>query len=205
MDRCAIVLYIFKFTAITRATAQCSKVGTDGNSFSGYFKEWDGLFLNIGSPSQCSGTVVSWHFHYELDGCRYSKSKYRHGIFLVYRPVSNHSYEVVPGSVKEVTVPCQDDDGIQSWEEMLPLSEQFTVQKGDIIAACLPYNKRIRMEPLQILEYGKDIRVNNIHEYYDAGGDIDDCRINRLQTVITRDIRSRRYYQLHLYAEIAGI
>ena len=119
----------------------CSRVGSDNSQT---FPESDdsdsdfqdsGLFLNLGSPSQCQGIVTAWHLQYELEDCGSDRVKTRpatrsretqrgtfSGVFAVYRPINNltmkqQQYEVVPGSTKTVTISCQDDDDSDDHDE----------------------------------------------------------------------------------------
>ena len=114
-------------------TSACSRVGSDSLSSSddhdNDFQNEKGLFLNLGTPSECQGIVTAWHLCYELEECRSSQrarsGKSRksssesetdretfNGVFAVYRPVSNltMNYELVPGSTKSVMINCDDDD-----------------------------------------------------------------------------------------------
>ena len=114
-------------------TSACSRVGSDSLSSSddhdNDFQNEKGLFLNLGTPSECQGIVTAWHLRYELEECRSSqiarsgksrKSRSEsetdretfNGVFAVYRPVSNltMNYELVPGSTKSVMINCDYDD-----------------------------------------------------------------------------------------------
>ena len=110
-------------------TSACSRVGSDSLSSSddNDFQSRRGLFLNLGTPSECQGIVTAWHLRYELEECssqrtrsgRTKSSRDRetegvtfNSVFAVYRPIGNLTmkYELVPGSTKSVMINCDDDD-----------------------------------------------------------------------------------------------
>ena len=199
-------------------TSACSRVGSDSQTFSddSDFLNKKGLFLNLDAFSQCQGTVTAWHLRYELDSCRSrtrSSKETFNGVLAVYRPVNNQKieYEIVPNSTKSVMITCDDDDdddertrsNARDQEQTISLEaeEQFMIQRGDVIAVCLPsIKKRYR---LQILEdVGNEI---GIYEYNTRQkDDVNDCNFNKLQTITSQSLRARSSYQLHLHAEIAG-
>ena len=239
----------------------CSRVGSDNSQTfpesddsDSDFRDERGLFLNLGSPSQCQGIVTAWHLQYELEDCGSDHVKTRpaarsretqrgtfSGVFAVYRPVNNltmkqQQHKVVPGSTKTVTISCQDDDDSDDRDErrirstdisdhderrtrstdtrdqeetiMLEEEERFMIQRGDVIAICLPKSiKKSRgIRRLHILE---DIRIEaetpSVHEY-DLRRDpaVNNCNFSGLQTISSQLLKARSRYRLHLYAEIAG-
>ena len=198
---------------ITRATA-CSRVGSDFQTFTDT-DSFRGLFLNLGAPSQCQGMVTAWHLYYELNGCESDDDRSRststtyNAVFVVYQPINSNdhtvSYEVVPGSMKSVTIPCDEDneERIQSREEIISLEahEQFMIQRGDVIAVCLPnINRR---HALQILE-DEGIERNDIYEYTRRRRRIAvrNCNFNRLQEIRSQHLIAKSSYRLYLYAGI---
>ena len=204
---------------LTGASA-CSRVGSDTQTFSddSDFQREEGLFLNLGAPAQCQGTVTAWHLHYEPNDCSSQKTRTRgretfNGVFLIYRPVNNLTaeYEIVPGSMKLVLIPCDDDDDdeitrsrVRYREETISLQahEQFTIQRGDVIAVCLPDIKR--RYKLHVLEDIRNEVERNacVYEYEGNRRDVEEC--NLLQTIRSQRLRAKSSYQLHLYAEITG-
>lgn len=256
---------------LTGASA-CPRVGSDNSQTHEIFHESDdsdsdfrdemGLFLNLGSPSQCQGIVTAWHLQYELKGCGSDRVKTRrsretqrgafNGVFAVYRPVNNltmqqRQHEVVPGSTKMVTISCQDDDDSDDRDEsrtrstdtrdrdesrarstdtsdrdesrtrstdtrdqeetiLLEEEERFMIQRGDIIAICLP--RSIKGRDIRRLHILEDIRIEaetpSVHEYDGQKFAVDNCNFDRLQTIRSRLLVERSSYRLHLYAEVAG-
>ena len=112
-------------------TSACSRVGSDSLSSSddNNFQSRRGLFLNLGTPSECQGIVTAWHLRYELEECnsrgtrsgrskssrdRETEGETFNSVFAVYRPVKM-KYELVPGSTKSVMINyCADDDDDES-------------------------------------------------------------------------------------------
>ena len=238
-------------------TSACSRVGSDSLSSSddhdNDFQDEKGLFLNLGTPSECQGVVTAWHLRYELEECRSSQTarsgKSRksssesetdretfNGVFAVYRPVSNltmkYELSLVPSSTKSVMINCDDDDAYDDdntrarsntrrtrsstrdvEEILIPLEkeEQFTIQRDDVIAICLPDIERYR---LQIIEKVRsENKLGNVapgvHEYDRKGRALDNCNFNELQTISLDHLKEkkkgeRRRYRLNLYAEIEG-
>ena len=220
-------------------TSACSRVGTDSQSSSddSDFQSKRGLFLNLGSPSECQGIVTAWHLRYELEECssqrtrsgrtkssrdRETEGETFNSVFAVYRPISNPTmqYQLVPGSTKYVMITCDGDDingdddtrktpsNTRDREEIILLEnqERFMIQRGDIIAVCLPDIKR--RYRLQILEEVRSENEGNaahgVHKYDGEEHAVENCNFNGLQTIRLRRRRARSSYRLNLYAEIAG-
>ena len=215
-----LVLIIISVTVIT-GTIACSRVGSDIQTFSDA-DSFRGLFLNLGAPSQCRGIVTAWHLHYQLDDCESDSSKtrtrptptkatYYTGVFIVYRPINvtnqTSSYEAVPGSMKSVTISCdeENEERAQSREKIILLqtNEQFMIQRDDVIAVCLPEFKKKHRNILQILEDEKEIERNDIYVYKQKNY-VKDCNSNKLQTIRSQQLKVKSSYRLHLYAEIEG-
>ena len=212
-------LHYLAITSVLTGTSACSRVGSDSQTFSddSKFLNRKGLFLNLGAPSQCQGTVTAWHLRYELDDCR-SRSRSStidretvNSVLAVYRPVNNLTmeYEIVPGSTKSVMLACDDDDNddrtrsdARDEEEMILLEaeERFVIRRGDVIAVCLPsIKKRYRLQILEDVRNGIDI-----YEYIRKKSVVNGCNFNKLQTIRSQSLRARSSYRLHLHAEIAG-
>ena len=216
-----IVIVVLSVTVIT-GTIACSRVGSDNQAFSesNNFKEREGLYLNLGAPSRCHGMLTAWHLRYEVDDCESdsTRTKTRRtrrmretytGVFIVYRPINQTmSYEAVPGSMKSVTVSCNEDNderthSLTRKETIISLqtNEQFMIQRGDVIAVCLPDTSSRHRNIFQILEDEEEIERNDIiYEYKD----VKDCNSKKLQTIRSQQLKVKSSYRLHLYAEIAG-
>lgn len=188
--------------------------------------------MNLRDPSRCNGTVLSWHLYYESRNNRCQRSRSYSVTFLVYRPLPSnyklsspyHYYELVSGSNKSVTLPCNDRThdrsrrGIQSFMETLSPSERFIIQTDDIVAVCLPKETsrhiRIlneldsdRLRPRDNSRSGTKRRLSPIiYEYrsHSKNRDIEACVFDSLQTIQSGDIHPRRNDHLHLYANITG-
>ena len=237
----------------------CSRVGsnvqpTSPGSGASNFIEEEGLFLNLGAPSQCQGMVTAWHLRYQLKDCevagptktktntgsqshsRSRRSGRENGVFAVYRPINNHTmeYKIVPGSIKSIMIACDDDsttgdddktddddDDTSSHdqsrrsrsrrsktiqrEEVISLEaeEQFMIEKGDIIALCLPdVSSRYRLE---IVEDTENSGIITVYEYWPKRRDVRDCNLSDDLQMIKSPLTARPSYQLNIQAEIAGI
>ena len=213
--QCGYILTLIVVTSVLAGTSACSRVGSDNLRLTdeGDFLSKKGLFLNLGAPSQCQGTVTAWHLHYGLCNCRIRP---REGVLAVYRPVNTGNqtmeYKIVPGSTKPVEVTCKDDgddDTTKSADTrnlgetiiMLKTQEKFMIQSGDVIAICLPN----RLQVLEEVASDHDTQRNDVYRY--SGANINNCNLDRLQKIMpeSRHLREKSTYRLHLYAEIAGI
>ena len=118
---------------------------------------------------------------------------------MVFHPVSNGtSYEVVPGSIKSFTLVCH-DDGIRMVQPTLLTFEAFIIQRGDIIAVCLP---RQGQNDLRVITRKRTTETKFLYEYDPQGPDDDDCEFDREFAVNSEDLEQRRYLHLHLYPGI---
>ena len=94
------------------------------------------VFLDLNNRAEASGTVYRWTYCYSADG---DPPPYEL-VIAMYRRQQNGSYQLVPGSYRQlrVTTPlgnsfdCQDID--------LQTSEYFSVQTNDVVAVCEPIN-----------------------------------------------------------------
>ena len=185
-------------------TSACSRVGSDSQTFSddGDYRNKKGLFLNLGASSQCQGTVTAWHLRYKLDDCRSRKTF--SGVLAVYRPVNNLTIEIVPNSTKSVMITCDDDgDDERTRSLLLVAEEQFMIQRGDVIAVCLP--KRYRLQMLE--DVRSEIKRNaSVYEYIykRQKSAVNGCKFNKLQTIESQSLRARNNYRLHVHVDIAG-
>ena len=160
--------------------------------------------MNFGAPAQCNGTVTSWQYcyynRYPDDECD-DPISYR-SIFLVYRKTgaSTTTYTPVPGARTSVTITlrCPRDGGFRCQEVTLSQSQQFNVQVNDVVAACLPSTRPIRI-------VGEQSSSPSVGVYqYNANG-FAQCSDSQLPNVDTQNtaftLNSGRF-RLHLYAEI---
>ena len=167
--------------------------------------------MNFGAPAQCNGTVTSWQYcYYNVnpdDDCDESSDdtiSYR-SVFLVYRKIGTSTYAPVPGTSKLVTLTPSCSSGgrqLPCQEVALSPSEQFSVQQNDIIAACLPSVRSLRVVGEQ--SSGPSMGVYQ----YDASG-FAQCSDSQLPIVFAETqgsiftLNSGRF-RLHLYAEISS-
>ena len=93
-----------------------------------------GLHVNTAKTARCPGNATAWNLCYYTTGSK-------NIVYLgVYRPSSASSYSLVPGSSMNYTVPSsltQTSPIPPCIQTSIPLSQQFVVQMGDVIAACL--------------------------------------------------------------------
>ena len=162
--------------------------------------------MNFGAPSPQTGTITSWSFHYS---CVPPRTNPYHATLMMYRLNSATSqYQVLSESIQSITVECADTGVTLRGNRMLMAEEQFRVEKGDILAVCLPNDD---MEPLRIastrlFSINRDRESSDIGEFSISRGE--GCSTDRLQlqTINLQDLDLRQNFQLHLYAEaITGI
>ena len=127
------------------------------------------------------------------------------GVLAVYRPVNNLTIEIVPNSTKSVMIICDDDDEDERTRSiLLKAEEQFMIQRGDVIAVCLP--RRYRLQMLE--DVRSEIERNTgVYEYVDKRqkkSAVNGCKFNELQTIESQSLRARNNYRLHVHVDIAG-
>ena len=163
-----------------------------------------GLFFIKGAPSRCNGYVTTWQFRYACGTRRQSNI-----VLLVYRPTNNHTFNIVTESIKAVTISCSNVTiGKEHvWEERLSSFEEFLIEKGDVLAVCLPKNEE--QKPIFKIFQFKSLHHNNsipsVYKLVTNDNSIDNCALNRLQTVDSLDVRGRPSLHLNLYVNITGI
>ena len=88
-----------------------------------------GFIVNNANPSQCPGNATRWNM------CYYSSGNSNAVYLAVYRP-SGTQYSLVSGSSSSYSVsPIM--SGYNCSHFSIPQSQQFVVQQGDVIAACV--------------------------------------------------------------------
>ena len=88
-----------------------------------------GLIMNTASSSQCPGNATGWNL------CYYSSDISNAAYLAVYRTSSNQ-YSLVSRSSSSYSVsPIM--SGYNCSHFSIPQSQQFVVQRGDVIAACV--------------------------------------------------------------------
>lgn len=180
---------------------ECSAAGSDILVLSHRFRPRSGLFLNLGDTAKCSGLVTSLNYCYGVADCENGSSLLTK--FMLYRPDVNRSNELVvlPESVRLISVKCENTASrVKCGEEVLPTTEQFSIQENDIIAICLPQNKRKLRLISRKYENDDDDQVINteVFQYENA-----DCDSDKLIHINREDLSSRSHLQLHLSAEIS--
>ncbi|KAL5491611.1 hypothetical protein EMCRGX_G016929 [Ephydatia muelleri] len=88
-----------------------------------------GLIINSANPSQCPGNATRWNM------CYYSSDNSNAAYLTVYR-LNGTQYSLVSGSSSSYSVsPIM--SGYNCSHFSIPQSQQFVVQQGDVIAACV--------------------------------------------------------------------
>ena len=90
-----------------------------------------GFIVNNANPSQCPGNATGWNMCYYSSKTDNSNAAY----LAVYRP-SGTQYSLVSGSSSNYSVsPIM--PGYNCSHFSIPQSQQFVVQQGDVVAACV--------------------------------------------------------------------
>ena len=88
-----------------------------------------GFIMNTANSSQCPGNATGWNM------CYYSSDNSNAAYLAVYRP-SGTRYSLVSGSSSSYSVsPIM--SGYSCSHFLIPQSQQFVVQQGDVVAACV--------------------------------------------------------------------
>ena len=164
------------------------------------------LFMNFGAPAQCNGTVTSWRYcsynRYMEDDDECDDRESYTSVFMVYRQTGPSTYELVPGSMKDVTIElrCPRDGGFRCREETLRTeAEQFEIQQNDIVAACL--RDTSSTNPIRIV--GEDRTGASGHVYQFNAPNYERCTASQVQTIDTQNSAftlNNGEFRLHLYA-----
>ncbi len=151
-----------------------------------------GLFLNLESRAQCSGTVTAYHYcYYDL-----RQEDVMVVFFMVFRE-NGGDYSLVEGSHKRVSRTDSQVNGFGCDEVQLDETQQFQVQENDIIAACTVDHSDLRPLYVHTDSGGGDLYELNV---FDTGS-LDSCLPSELST-ISGLARRDPDYALHLYADI---
>ena len=98
------------------------------------------MYINAEEPAPCNGTVYGWHYcSYEASGTVPLQVQ-----LAMYRSSGEDSYRLVSGSRYELRV----EGGIDSYtcqDEFLEPSEHFSVEQGDMVAACWSSENRVEL------------------------------------------------------------
>lgn len=163
------------------------------------------LFMNFGAPAQCNGTVTSWRYcsynRYTQEDDECEGSEFYTSVFMVYRLTGPSTYEIVPGSMKSVTITlrCPRDGGFRCREAMLATAEQFEIQQNDIVAACL--RDTSSTNPIRIVGEDRIGATGDVYQYNALN--YQRCSAAQLQRI---DIQNSAFtmnngeFRLHLYA-----
>ena len=179
----------------TATVPECSTVGSDIQLLSHQFRPRQGLYLNLGAPSTCSGIVTCWNYCYGDSDCSNGSHS---ATFMVYRPKENSSNELqlVPESIKSVSVRCQDKHPIKCRQEVLPRSEWFAIHVNDIVSVCLPRQRhRFRLISRKYETFDEQV-TTEIFQYRNTN-----CGERQL-LIDRQNLASRRFLQLHLSTEL---
>ena len=127
-------ILILHADSITHGNSICATFGNDLNMQNQ--STLSGLYLMTMSTAGCPGNATMWN------ACYYNGSTDRVSIvtFGVYRPSSIgniiFSYTLVSGSAKSYNV-SRNGSAYPCIHFSIPVTQQFTAQKGDIIGACI--------------------------------------------------------------------
>ena len=171
-----------------------SIIGT--NNERGFTAERDRTFyLNTDDPAPCNGTINGWRYcFYNPDSIR-SIFDYR-ATFAVYR-ADGTDYQRV-SSVITVSWRGRDINRSQDFNCYNVSVDSFTVQAGDIVAACI-YEPRDRPRQLDLV--GRDVAGHFLMQTNSA----DQCRENSLPSFVSyNQLSTTNSRILHLYAIITS-
>ena len=171
-----------------------SIIGT--NNERGFTAERDGRFyLNTDDPAPCNGTINGWRYCFYNPGSIRNHFDYR-ATFAVYRAVGKDYQRV--SNVTTVSWLGSDINRSQSFNCYNVSVNSFTVQAGDIVAACI-YN------PSGTLPRQLDLVSQDVAGHFLMTNNADQCRENSLSPVVSNNLLSTINSRiLHLYAIITS-
>ena len=182
-------------TVATPTILERSTVGDDIRLLSHQFLPRQGLYLNLGAPSTCNGTVTCWNYCY---GNSFCSNHSHYATFMVYRPREDNSNELqlVPESIKSVSVRCQNKNPIKCGKEVLPRSEWFAIRKNDIVSVCLSQQRpRFQLISRKYVRFDEQV-TTEIFQHRSTNCGEQQLLIDR------RNLVMRSFLQLHLSAEL---
>ena len=186
----------------TSAAPNNSIIGT--NNERGFIAERDKRFyLNVADPAPCYGTINRWRYcfynpDYISSACEYKTT------FAVYRAVDT-GYQRV-SSVITVSWLGRDINRSQDFNCYNVSVDSFTVQAGDIVAACIyePSSQPVilyRGSPRQLDLVGQGVAGHFLMQTNSAN----QCRENSLPSFVSyNQLSTRNSRILHLYAIITS-
>lgn len=157
-----------------------------------------GFYLNLDNPAVCSGTVVAWHF------CYYRLIETNVAAFVVYRQSPDGNYQELSESYRvvarqEANKRKKRQTGFNCEDIPLPLGEQFDVQVGDVLGACL-LSSSDSDNPLRIQANSATGR-----RLFQPNFNTNLCQRSSLTSINQGDLQEVGSAALHLYADIANV
>ena len=127
---CLYIFFVFPLQVHIQGIAACSF----GNNLTQLTSSsQSGLIVNTANVAQCPGNATTWNMCYYSSTTDQSSTVY----IGVYRS-GNNQYALVPGSPSNYTISKPQSSPTYSCINFsIPLSQQFMVQMGDVIAACV--------------------------------------------------------------------
>ncbi|CAI8057363.1 Fibrillin-3 [Geodia barretti] len=96
------------------------------------------VYLNLNNGARTSGTVYSWTYCYSADG---DPPPYEL-VIAMYRPQPNGTYQLIPGSYRELRITTRLGSTFDCRDIDLDTSDFFKVQPNDVVGVCEPFNSR---------------------------------------------------------------
>ena len=131
---------IFTVSLSWAQTCPSYEAGFTGSATGKHTPDTATVYINTEEPAPCNGTVYGWHYcSDEASGTSPLQVQ-----LAMYRSFGEDSYLLVSGSRYELRV----EDGIDSYtcqDEFLEPSEHFSVEQGDMVAACWSSENRVEL------------------------------------------------------------
>ena len=151
-------MFLFFSLSIPGITDSC-KIGANKKS-SMKLSQLAGMFINLESPAQCRGVVMSWRYcFYRPSGIFLNYLTQFTASFMIYRKNSsnNNQFHVVRESNAHLSIEWNNiENNFQCQDKVLTEREQFEVLQNDIVGVC--FRNGLLTYPIPLV--GMSIKAN---------------------------------------------
>ena len=120
-------------SSLHKASA-CARFGNDLVQAAPPFRNNHGTFANVNASLSCSGNATKWNL------CFYGSTTDTNSVTYlgIYRLLSGTTYSLIPGSLTSHTYTVQRTFTYTCSSLAIPQSQQYIVNPGDVLMACVP-------------------------------------------------------------------
>ena len=179
---------------------QCTTIGSNNETeFTAAAVGTPSIYLNTAQPASCNGTVERWRLCFYKPATHEMGDRYRLTLAVYHRTSSQ--YEIVGSSLRTITVdfPMQSNNFACQYID-LNTADQFNIETGDIVGACVFEPTRSSRERMDIVSEANGHSLMQINDNSIRCGWLSIPRTISHSQLLTLGSRL-----LHLSAIIAGM